>query len=58
MTAPRFKLETSDSGTKFLTVWYLGTGWQQAINEGLAAYGLVNNERVQIVALPMPAEAK
>ena len=54
MTRHRFSLEKSETGLRILTVWYTGTGWQEAIDQGLQAYGLTGEDRrgVQIIALP------
>jgi len=60
MSMPRFKLETSPSGQKVLTVYYHGRSWEEAISAGLAAYNLSGAERarIQIVALPAKESAQ
>lgn len=44
MSGPRFRLETSPSGKKVLTVWYHVNGWDGAIVNGLAAVGLAESQ--------------
>jgi hypothetical protein len=57
---PKFRLKTSKEGKKILTVWYIGRGWQEAIDAGLSAYNLSAADRrtVQIIAKPLKGSAE
>jgi hypothetical protein len=58
MSKHKFKLETSEKGLRVLTVYYSGTAWQAAIDEGLAAYGLATSAGVQVIARPAKESAE
>ena len=52
MSRHKFKFEVSETGIRILTVFYTGTNWQSAIDEGLQAYGLASSAGIQVIALP------